>query len=424
MSDITKHESPFASKVRDFVRQGYTGPGSKAESNLTSHPLWKKVTALRSELWIDSGDIDAVAGEWTADFSALTTNNSLLSKEVRKGTYDALIVEAGRLLNTVPDLTPQERKLELAFILNVYHALRLVERFDAMVSVEEHTNLGDSVEDAVNYARRLYAVCPERFIVKIPFSPAGILATRRAAAEGIPVNHTLGFSARQNYVATLIGRPAFVNVFLGRLNSLIADNDLGDGTRVGERAALFSQRALSSLRAERAIPTRQIAASLRSGGQVTDLAGVDIITLPPSVAHEFRMLGLQPDDLTDRVDADYVPAIATGERHIRAETLWEVGDDLRRCVDALWSEPLDTLTPAELVALFQRNQCGDVLVDWTREQVEISRDEGKIPDLDHWMDLLARREIGLDSLMNLAGWNSFAADQESMDRHVAEALGG
>ena len=131
----------------------------------------------------------------------------------------------------------------MAFILNATHGLRLVERFDAHVSVEEHTDLAHDLEQSVEYARRYYAICPERFYVKIPFTPAGLLATRRVRQEGIPVNHTLGFSARQNYVITRLALPTFVNVFLGRLNSFIADNGLGSGDYVGEKATLASQQA-------------------------------------------------------------------------------------------------------------------------------------------------------------------------------------
>ena len=111
--------------------------------------------------------------------------------------------------------------LELAFILNARHGLRLVEQFDAYVSVEEHTALANDVETAVEVARRYHEICPERFIVKIPFTPAGLLATRRLSDEGIAINHTLGFSARQKYVIARVGRPAYVNVFMGRLGSFV-----------------------------------------------------------------------------------------------------------------------------------------------------------------------------------------------------------
>ena len=42
--------------------------------------------------------------------------------------------------------------------------------------------------------------------------------------------------------------------------------------------------------------------------------------------------------------------------------------------------------------------------------------------LDHWKQALESGQVGLDSLMNLAGWNSFRSDQEAMDRRVEEIM--
>ena len=176
--------------------------------------MWQRFRALGGELWLDSGSIDDCKKLWTREFSALTTNNTLLNKEIQTGRYDQLIGECAKLLSAHPQLTEKQRILEIAFILNAYHGLRLVEQFDCFVSVEEHTDLAGEVDLAVDYARRYYAICPERFIVKLPFTPAGLLATRRLSSDGIPINHTLGFSARQNYVIARIGQPKYVNVFL------------------------------------------------------------------------------------------------------------------------------------------------------------------------------------------------------------------
>ncbi len=235
--------SKLSEQVHEFVRRDFT-PHYGRKTEFASDDLWRQLLDLGTELWLDSGNFEEVRSVWTREFTALTTNNTLLNQEVQTGTYDDLISEAADLLAGFEDLTEREFMLEIAFILNATHGLRLVEQFDAFVSVEEHTDLANDVERAVEYARRYYAICPERFYVKIPFTPAGLLATRRARQENIPVNHTLGFSARQNYVITRLSAPNFVNVFLGRLNSFIAENDLGTGDYVGERATLASQQAV------------------------------------------------------------------------------------------------------------------------------------------------------------------------------------
>jgi len=421
---LTGHGSDLAVKVRDFVREGFTP--HFGELQFESNESWRKLKALGTELWLDSGDIEEIAGLWTREFSALTTNNTLLNREIQKGTYDEFILDAARLLDRFDGLDDQERKLEMAFILNARHALRLVEKFDAFVSVEEHTDLANDLEGAVEYARRFHSICPERFYVKIPFSPAGLLATRRVSDEGIPVNHTLGFSARQNYLIARIARPAFVNVFMGRLNSFVADNGLGEGAYVGERATIASQRAVRGLRDEVGIETRQIGASFRAGSQVRDLAGIDVMTIPCKVAREFLDLGVDLDEITDKTSADYRAPLKAGvdPRRITLDTLWDVDEKLVACVDALEKEGSQEMTPAQLTDFFSQHGCGDVFVDWTEEQIQTSAREGKIPRFDNWEKLLAERKIALDSLMNLAGWNSFNSDQEDMDRHVQEVLAG
>ncbi len=416
--------SKLSEQVHEFVRRDFTPHHGRRQTEFESDNLWQQFVNLGTELWLDSGNIEEVQSVWTREFSALTTNNTLLNKEVQTGTYDDLIAEAADLLGGFEDLSESEFMLEIAFILNATHGLRLVEQFDAYVSVEEHTDLAQDVERAVEYARRYYAICPERFYVKIPFTPAGLLSTRRARQEGIPINHTLGFSARQNYVITRLCSPTFVNVFLGRLNGFIAENDLGNGDYVGERATLASQQAILSLREGRGFDTRQIGASFRSWDQYMNLAGIDVITAPPKVARELRERKDQLPPLENQLGQNRAPGINddVDPEEIGLDTLWYINEELVRCVDALGEEDLDSFDPEDLVSFFEERGASDFLVRWSQEEIATSAREGKIPRLSNWAEALANRTIGLDSLMNLAGLNTFAADQKEMDDHVRDVL--
>ncbi|MHC4623166.1 MAG: transaldolase family protein [Planctomycetota bacterium] len=411
-------------EIEGFVKGGFKPHFGELRKHFETNPTWQRLREIGSELWLDTGSIEDSRKLWTQEFSALTTNNTLLNREVQTGRYDSLVCEAARMLAAYPELSEKERMLEIAFILNAWHGLRLVETFDAYVSVEEHTGLAYDVEGAVEYARRYHAICPERFIVKIPLTSAGLLATRRVSAEGIPVNHTLGFSARQNYMIARIGRPAYVNVFLGRLNSFVVDNNLGDGSYVGEKATLASQGAIRELRQRNVAPTRQIGASFRAGPQVRDLLGIDVMTMPPKVASEFLSMGMSPDQLTEKTVAHYSPGMSENvdREAIRLDTLWDIEDELVACLDALEKENIDSFTPDDLIDFFAEHGCADVLVCWSESQIETSTAEGKIPKLENWRDALAGKAIGLDSLMNLAGLRSFATDQKAMDDRVRQVL--
>ncbi len=417
------HRDDLAEHVREFVLEGFTPHFDRLAEGFGDDESWRRLRELGGQLWLDTGSLEDAGELWTRQFSALTTNNTLLNREVQKGAYDDVIPAAAHMLSRY-DLSPQELVLEIALILNARHGLRLVERFDAFVSVEEHTDLAGDVDRAVETARRYHAICPERFIVKVPFTPAGLLATRKLSREGVPVNHTLGFAARQNYVMARVAKPRFVNVFLGRLGSFVAANGLGPGTLIGERATLASQAMVTELRRTLGLPTLQIGASFRAPEQVRDLAGIDVMTLPPKVARGFLGLGMAPEKIVNRTDEDYHPPLNedVDPRAVGLHTLWEIGDELVACVDALESEDLDSFGPDELVNFFAAHGCGDVLVRWTDRQIQISREEGKIPNLGNWRDTLASGIIGLDALMNLAGLNSFAADQAEMDARVRQML--
>ena len=253
-----------------------------------------------------------------------------------------------------------------------------------------------------------------------PFTPAGLLATRRLSQEGVPVNHTLGFSARQNYVIARIGKPAFVNVFLGRLNSFVVDNKLGEGRFIGEKATLASQAIIRKLRQANQSPSRQIGASFREANQIQDLAGIDIMTIPPKVAQDFLLKDISPQNITDRSNMNYEPSLNPDVdiTKIRLDTLWQIDENLVRCIDQLEKENLDSFTTDDLIDFFNEHNCGDIMVRYSDDQIKTSLQEGKIPRLSNWKELLAEKRIGLDSLMNLAGLNSFVTDQKAMDERV------
>jgi transaldolase len=420
-----KTKSGLESQLRKFIKKDFSPHFNQLKDEFPAKPVWSKLSQIGSELWLDSGNIDDIEKFWTREFSAVTVNNTLLNKEIQSGHYDSLIPEIMKVLNYYPKLSEKQIILEINFVLNCWHGLRLVEKFDGHVSLEEHTDIANDVEQAVSYAKRFYEICPERFFVKIPFTPAGLLATRRLSADGVPVNHTLGFSARQNYLIARIAKPAYVNVFLGRLNSFIADNRLGDGAYVGEKATLASQKAVKDLREKNLTNSLQIGASFRSGRQVFDLAGIDVMTIPPKVAGEFLDLNVVPEEITDKSGSEYPLGIndEVDREAVRLDTLWTVDDALISCVSELENENLDSFTPDDLYDFFKKRHCADLLVEWDSRQIETSYNEGKIPNLANWKDALESKDIGLDSLMNLAGLNSFRKDQEATDDRIQKLIG-
>ncbi len=367
-------------------------------------PTWTALAAVGSRLWLDTGDLAAAGTLWCPAFSGLTTNNTLLNKEVQTGAYDGFIPKVAALLG---DLDERERILEIAFALNARHGLRLVRRFACQVSVELHTDLADDAPRSIAYGLRYHAICPERFIVKLPFTAAGLIAARELARRSVTINFTLGFSARHNHLAAVFARPAFVNVFLGRLNAYVIDNKLGDGNLVGEKALLASQRAIAGT------GSRQIAASLRSPQQVRDIAGVDVYTMPTAVAEGAAKL---PAQWTSRRDEDYAVSFAADPAVLRSDVLWAVTPRERAFAAALAMDP--PATAFELIARAHAAGCGDIFPRLDEaDRARIAAD-GKIPKHAAWSARVTQGELGIDTLLNLAGLASFTADQAALDARI------
>ena len=376
--------------------------------------IWQGFGPLGTTLWLDTGDLDEADELWCTEFSGLTTNNTLLNREVQKGTYDELVSEVWRELQGT--LERRQAVMELAFVLNAVHALRLVARFGCRVSVELHTNVANDVQATLEYARRYHAISPEKFIIKVPLTPAGFIATHCLSDEGIPVNFTLGFSARQNFLATVVARPSYVTLFLGRLNAVVADNGIGDGKNVGEKATLASQKSVTEVNRLLGTEVRQIAASMRSGAQVDALAGVDVYTMPPKAAREFVALNIAPESLHSRLDDDLKVSVADGVAAVPC--LWEVPDAFKSMALALGAKGADALSPEQLRAELGAAGFPGFMPAWSNDDLGLAQTDGKIPVLAHWQERLASGEIGLDALMNLSALMSFATDQAAMDERI------
>jgi transaldolase len=411
--------SQLADDLQDFIRQDID-LATRPEA-VRGEPVWQGLREQGgSELWLDTGDIQAIESLWNDQFSGLTTNNSLLNDQVQGGVYDDLIRQADRMLQELP---LSHRVREIAFVLNARHGLRLVQRFGCRVSVELHTDFAFDLPATIANGRRLHDICPDKFVVKVPFTPAGIIATAVLRQEEIPVNMTLGFSARQNYLATALANPSFVNVFLGRLNAYVADNQLGDGRLVGEKATLASQREVSIF--ARGLPesqTRQIAASLRDAEQVERLAGVDVITMPPPVAQQVRQQ--PPPSWNSRRNEEYqvTGASDVSDETVRLDTLWSVSPEIQKLVEKMILEPPET--PEELAQAAMQQEVTDLFPQLSREEFAKLASENKIPRHTHWHEKIMQGELAIDSLLTLAGLVHFARSQQALDerieRNVAE----
>ncbi len=407
-----------AEAAQGLSREKFRAP---ARQEFGSRPAWAALRALGTELWLDTGDLDAARELWTDDFSNLTTNNTLINKEVQKGLFDEAIPLIGRVLrDAAPSLSLDALVTEVGFVLNCRTALRLVSAFDARVSVELHPAMAHDAALSTEYGRRYYAVCPERFIVKVPLTPAGFLAARALSQDGIPVNYTLGFSARQNVLAAAFSRPTYVNIFMGRLNSFVADHGLGSGENVGERATMASQRALREGRERRGWQTSQIGASMRSGAQVRSLAGLDVYTMPVAAAQEYlRAYEADPRPVESQLDADF--PVEAGSMPV-LDVLWREDAGVYAAAEALAGADTDGWTGADLAGFVRDHGAPDLFRAWTGDESAQIRADGKVPSWNRWKQALTAGEVALDDLMTQSALQAFVVDQEQLDGRIRRLL--
>jgi transaldolase len=405
-------EANYNERVSRFVKSGIT------DSPVTGRPdpFWQSLRATGTELWLDTGDMAEAEANWTAEMTALTTNNTLLNNVIQQGIYDDFIPSALELVRHLP---LNEQIKEIAFILNARHGLRLAKKFGGLVSVELHTDTAYNVDAIISYGLRFREICPEQFIVKVPYTPEGFIGARRLREKGVRINFTLEFSARQNALVTIVARPDYLNVFLGRIGAFIADNKLGDGSGAGENAVLSSQSWVKQLSGSNPWPTKQIAASLRNYSQLDLLAGTDVYTMPPKVAAAGRksLTGI----FNNRLGTHYDVPLNETAKNLGIEKFWEVPQSVIEL-----GRSLDRYMPAtgeDLVARVHAAGLGDMFPGMSKDDNERIAAEGKIPVLSSWRDRIISCELACDTLLTLAGIASFTADQRQLDERIRAIIG-
>jgi transaldolase len=400
--------SELSGIIREIAVSGFK---KKEDYTFDKNPLLEKLKCLGSQLWMDTGDREAARPLWKKELSALTTNNTLANQVVQTGVMDDAIKQTiSKIRTTGSEMNEDDLIIEIGFIINCKIALRLVEAFNAKVSVELHPAMSRNIEKSVIYGKRYYDVCPEHFIIKVPLTPEGYVIAQKLARDEIPVNFTLGFSARQNYLAARLSNPAYVNVFLGRLNQVVLENSLGTGKYVGEKVTLATQSVLDETKNHYSnIKTRLIGASVRNGQQVIDLAGIDVLTIPPKAVQEVYDSGIAAEEITSNRNSCYEVGINNLERF---QTLWEVPDNFKGFTDRLLKTDVDELTGDALVTMSNDNNI-NLFYPFNSDELKQIKDHGKIPRLADW-----DKGIAMDDLMTQSAIQSFAKDQEALDNRI------
>ncbi|MBI4469135.1 MAG: transaldolase [Acidobacteria bacterium] len=408
---------------------------------LVSHPLAKAVkTAGTAHIYTDTADWKEmhdllVAAEEPdridlfGEIDGNTTNQPLVVKVLGRflggDESDNVVAWIKRLKAEKPDLTIEEAVVLIYTIINGRLGLEVVDYYSAgrtwQISLELHTSLAPDPKASNLIGWCLNRAVPNSF-VKVAFTPDhphSFLIARDLENQGIPVNFTTTFSARQVVAAALLANPHRTNVFLGRLSQGLGSELLG------EQVVLETQRQITALRATRGVRTLNMLASVRRWQTMPLTAGCDVYTVPYPVLKEFlTQKEMGPDSIRNRVQEDYSGRLAVSDEVKqkvgleRIEKLYQVEPEFIEFLTKLsGSKEYATIDGDGLRKRFDEAGYGDFFYAPTESEWKELR-KGKLPDLDSPMT----RKLPLDTLYTLLAFGDFINFQERMDESIREPI--
>lgn len=291
------------------------------------------------------------------------------------------------------------------------------------VSLQLHMKLMEDPTTAKQMGHDLRKMVPSAF-VKVPFTPhlpSCLFVARDLEREGIPVNFTSTFSARQVVMVALLTNISRTNIFMGRLDQGL------EADYLGAHVSLEAQRHLLNLRKTVGIKTQLIVASIRQGKSFLETAGCDVYTAPCQAIQEFLDLPDVPQEIPSQVNTSYEdrlgisPAILAKLTNDRIARLYRVEPELREfLLEYRATKEYAQLQDADaLVKRFDQAGFKDLLyAPAPGEWEEIRR--SKIPD----PDAPITKQLPLDTLYTLMADADFEKHQADMDQAIEERMTG
>ena len=266
----------------------------------------------------DTGDFERMQAFLPQD---ATTNPSLILKAAQLPSYQSLITEvktknSGKKVDQVIDA------LLVAFGIEI---LKIV---PGRVSTEVDARLSFDADATVHKAREIIAayeaagIPKQRVLIKIASTWEGIQAAKVLQAEGIACNMTLLFSLVQA-VACAHAKAQLISPFVGRitdwhkkaLGAQWQDDVHGGANDPG----VVSVKNIYNYYKNFGIKTEVMGASFRNIGQITNLAGCDLLTISPELLAELQgsESNLNPALSPEKAKASGATEIAADEKSFR-----------------------------------------------------------------------------------------------------------
>ncbi|MBD2462366.1 transaldolase [Oscillatoria sp. FACHB-1407] len=240
----------------------------------------------------DTGDIQAIEQFTPRD---ATTNPSLITAAAQMPQYREIVDQT--LLTAKADLgagASDEQIATLAFDrLAVAFGLKILKIIPGRVSTEVDARLSYDTEATVAKAHDLIAqyeaagVGRDRVLIKIASTWEGIKAAEILEKEGIHCNLTLLFGLHQAIACAEAG-VTLISPFVGRILDWYKKETGRDSYPPAEDPGVLSVTKIYNYYKKFGYKTEVMGASFRNAGEITELAGCDLLTISPALLAELK----------------------------------------------------------------------------------------------------------------------------------------
>ena len=237
----------------------------------------------------DTGDFQAIRNYRPRD---ATTNPSLIAAAAQMPEYQDVVDETLLMARQKLGKTASRQAVvaEAFDRLAITFGLRILEIIPGRVSTEVDARLSWDTEGTIAKAREIIGqyhaagIGRERVLIKIASTWEGIRAAERLEAEGIHCNLTLLFGLHQAIAAADAG-VTLISPFVGRILDWYK-KETGRDYAPAEDPGVQSVTQIYQYYKKFGYRTEVMGASFRNAGEITELAGCDLLTIAPALLKE------------------------------------------------------------------------------------------------------------------------------------------
>jgi transaldolase len=240
----------------------------------------------------DTGDIQAIETFKPRD---ATTNPSLITAAAQMPQYQGIVDDTLKGARaTLGAGAAAAEVVSLAFDrLAVSFGLKILEIIEGRVSTEVDARLSFDVEGSIAKGRDLIkqyeaaGISKDRVLIKIAATWEGIQAAAVLEKEGIHCNLTLLFGMHQA-IACAENGITLISPFVGRILDWYKKDTGRDSYAPAEDPGVLSVTDVYNYYKKFGYKTEVMGASFRNIGEITELAGCDLLTIAPSLLAELQ----------------------------------------------------------------------------------------------------------------------------------------